>query len=64
MDSMRAIVQRIAREAAMAIALPDTQLRLKQMGNEPVASTPDEFNEKFRADVAKFQQVVREAGIA
>jgi tripartite-type tricarboxylate transporter receptor subunit TctC len=33
------------------------------MGNEPVVSTPDEFNVKFRADVAKFQQVVREAGI-
>jgi tripartite-type tricarboxylate transporter receptor subunit TctC len=59
----REIVERIQREAAAAIALPDTQARLKAMGNEPVASTPDEFGVKFRADVAKFQQVVREAGI-
>jgi tripartite-type tricarboxylate transporter receptor subunit TctC len=46
-----------------AVALPDTQTRLKTMGNDPVASTPVEFDAKFRADVAKFQQVVREAGI-
>jgi tripartite-type tricarboxylate transporter receptor subunit TctC len=59
----REIVERIQREAAAAIALPDTQARLKAMGNEPVASTADEFSVKFRADVAKFQQVVHEAGI-
>jgi tripartite-type tricarboxylate transporter receptor subunit TctC len=59
----REIVDRIQREAASAIALPDTQARLKAMGNDPVASTADEFSVKFRADVAKFQQVVREAGI-
>jgi len=59
----REIIGRIQREAAAAIALADTQARLKAMGNEPVASTPDEFVAKFRADVAKFQQVVREAGI-
>jgi tripartite-type tricarboxylate transporter receptor subunit TctC len=59
----REIVARIQREAVAAVALPDTQARLKAMGNEPVVSTPDEFNVKFRADVAKFQQVVREAGV-
>jgi tripartite-type tricarboxylate transporter receptor subunit TctC len=57
------IVERIQREAAAAIAVTDTQARLKAMGNDPVVSTSDEFNVKFRADVAKFQQVVREAGI-
>jgi tripartite-type tricarboxylate transporter receptor subunit TctC len=59
----REIVIRIQREAAKAIALPDTQARLKAMGNDPVASTPEEFDAKFRADVAKFEQVVREARI-
>ena len=59
----REIVERIQREAATAIALPDTQVRLKTMGNDPVASTSVEFGTKFRTDVAKFQQVVREAGI-
>lgn len=30
------------------------------MGNEPVASTPEAFDAKFRADVAKFEKIVRE----
>jgi tripartite-type tricarboxylate transporter receptor subunit TctC len=40
----REIVERIRREAAAAIALPDTQARLRAMGNDPVASTPEEFS--------------------
>jgi len=59
----REITARIQRETAAAIALPDTQTRIKAMGNEPVASTPAEFDGKFRADVERFQQIVREAGI-
>jgi tripartite-type tricarboxylate transporter receptor subunit TctC len=59
----REIIARIQRETAKAVAAADTEARLKAMGNDPVASTPDEFDAKFRADVAKFQQVVREAGI-
>src|SRR5215471_10674419 len=51
------IVARIQRDAAAAIASPVTQARIKAMGNEPVASSPEEFSVKFRSDVAKFQQV-------
>jgi len=57
------IVLRIYRETAKAIAAPDTQVRLKAMGNDPVASTPEEFDAKFRADMAKFEEIVREAQI-
>ena len=57
----REIVARIQRDAAQAIA--DTQDRLRAMGNEPVASTPEEFGAKFRTEVAKFEDVVREAQI-
>jgi len=36
----------------------------RRRSSKPVRiSAPDEFIAKFRADVAKFQQVVREAGI-
>src|SRR5262249_61984797 len=58
-----AIVLRIYRETAKAIAAPDTQVRLKAMGNDPVASTPEEFDATFRADVSKFEEIVREAQI-
>jgi hypothetical protein len=33
------------------------------MGNEPVGSTPEAFDAKFRDDVARFVTVVKEAGI-
>ena len=55
------IVDRIYREAAKAVA--STQERLKAIGNEPVASTPAEFDARFRSDVEKFIKVVNEANI-
>jgi len=57
------VIARIAREAARIIAEPDTQRRLRAIGNEPVGSTPDDFARKFREDVAKFAKVIKEAGI-
>jgi tripartite-type tricarboxylate transporter receptor subunit TctC len=59
----REIVAAIAREAAKALAAPDVVERLKAMGNEPVGSTPEEFEERFKADFAKFARVVKEAQI-
>jgi len=59
----RDIVERIQRETAKAIASPETNERIKAMGNEPVGSTPDAFDPKFKADVARFITVVKEAGI-
>ena len=59
----RDIVMRIYRETAKVTAASDTQARLRAMGNDPVASTPDEFDAKFRADVARFDEIVREAQI-
>jgi tripartite-type tricarboxylate transporter receptor subunit TctC len=59
----REIVLHIQRETAKAIAHPETNERIKGMGNEPVGSTPEEFETKFKADVARFIKVVKEAGI-
>jgi hypothetical protein len=39
------------------------QERLKAMGNDPVGSTSAEFEAKFKADLAKFAKVVKEANI-
>ena len=38
--------------------------RLEATGNEIVASTPEEFDAKFKADLAKFAKVVKDARIA
>jgi tripartite-type tricarboxylate transporter receptor subunit TctC len=59
----RGIVNIIYRETAKALAAPDVQERLHAINNEPVGSTPEEFAEKFKADVEKFARIVREAGI-
>jgi len=50
-------------EGAKALAARDVQERLKTMGNDPVGSTPEEFEERFKTDLAKFAKVVREAQI-
>ena len=57
------VVALIQREVAKAINAPDMQARLKTMGNDPVGSTSAEFEAKFKADLAKFAKVVKEAGI-
>jgi tripartite-type tricarboxylate transporter receptor subunit TctC len=59
----RDIVARIQRETAKALANRDLADRLRAMGNEPVGSSTEEFELKFKADVAKFARVVREAQI-
>jgi tripartite-type tricarboxylate transporter receptor subunit TctC len=42
---------------------PDLRERLLSLGAEPVATSPTEFTALFRADMEKFGQVVKEAGI-
>jgi tripartite-type tricarboxylate transporter receptor subunit TctC len=57
------IVAAIHRATATVIHEPDMQKRLLAMGNEPVGSTPAEFDVKFRGDVARFAKVIKDAGI-
>jgi tripartite-type tricarboxylate transporter receptor subunit TctC len=59
----REIVRLIQRETARVLFLPDTQARLNALGNEPVGSTPEEFEAKVKADVASFAAIVKQAGI-
>jgi tripartite-type tricarboxylate transporter receptor subunit TctC len=59
----RPVIDAIYRQTAKVIALPDMQKLLHAMNNEPVGSAPEEFANKFKTDVEKFQRVVREAGI-
>ena len=41
----------------------DVLERLRVTGNEAVASTPDAFEQRFKADLAKFAKIVKEAHI-
>ena len=42
---------------------PDIRQRLLDQGAEPVGSTPEEFDQVLRAEVAKWPEVVGVAGI-
>jgi tripartite-type tricarboxylate transporter receptor subunit TctC len=59
----RSIVDLLAAEAAKALATSEVRERLREWVNEPVGSTPTEFDTFFRAEVAKFARVVNEAHI-
>jgi len=50
-------------ETAKALAAPDVRERLKAMAYEGVGSTPDEFETYFKAELAKFARIVKEAHI-
>jgi tripartite-type tricarboxylate transporter receptor subunit TctC len=62
-NTPREIVMIIQRAAAKALNSPDVLERLKAFGNEPVGSTPEEFDAKFRANLATFAKIVKEAHI-
>jgi tripartite-type tricarboxylate transporter receptor subunit TctC len=59
----REIVVIIQRSAKAALAAPDVLERLRATGNEAVGSAPEEFDQRFKTDLAKFAKIVREAHI-
>jgi tripartite-type tricarboxylate transporter receptor subunit TctC len=59
----RDIVTLIQRETAKALHAPDFRERLKTLGSEPIGSTPEEFDARVKADMAKFARIVAEAKI-
>jgi tripartite-type tricarboxylate transporter receptor subunit TctC len=62
-NTPRDILATIQREAAKAWKSPEVLERLKNFGVEPVASTPEEFEAKFKADIVLFAKIVRDARI-
>ena len=57
------VVRLLARTTATVLAIPEVAERVRAMGNEPVGSTPEEFEARFKADLAAFAKVIREAHI-
>ena len=59
----REIVELVQSGVAKALQVPDVLERLRTWTNEPVGSRPEEFGAYFKAEVAKFKKVVKEANI-
>ena len=59
----REIVQRLNRDIAAVLALPEIRERLTNTGFELVASSPEAFDERVRSDLELYGKVAKEAGI-
>jgi len=57
------IVDRLSRELATVIALPDVNAQMQKLGAEPVGSTPPEFAAFFKAEAARWGSIIKERGI-
>jgi len=57
------IVRKINADSRAIIARPDFQERLARDGIEPVGNTPEAFAAQIKADLERWAQVVRAAGI-
>lgn len=61
--SPRAAVERLVAELAAALKLPDVQARIKGLGGETPAMSPEQFAEMNRAEFERYGRLVRDAGI-
>jgi tripartite-type tricarboxylate transporter receptor subunit TctC len=59
----RDIVARLQGEVAEVLKSPDVLERLRSAGNEPVGSTPQQFDALFKADIVKFEKIIADAKI-
>jgi tripartite-type tricarboxylate transporter receptor subunit TctC len=57
------IVRRLYNESVRALGAPDVRERLAKSGNDYVMSPPEQFTAFLRAEIAKWSNVVREAGL-
>jgi tripartite-type tricarboxylate transporter receptor subunit TctC len=59
----RDIVNRLNAELIKAVSSPEMKPRMAQAGVEPLTSTPEEFGSFIRSEAARFDKVIKEAGI-
>ena len=59
----RAIVDKLNREIARIVRLPDVAEKIAADGSEPVGSTPQEFGAHIKAEVEKWRNLIQQTGI-
>lgn len=57
------IIRRLSTEAKRALFSPEAKEKLRILGNEPVASSPEEFEALLRAETAKWAKLIKEIGL-
>ncbi len=59
----REVLLRIADDTRSILKMPEVAARVPGWGGDASGSTPDEFSARYRADIAKYARIVREAKI-
>ncbi|WP_305245978.1 tripartite tricarboxylate transporter substrate binding protein [Polaromonas sp.] len=59
----RPIVERLQREIAAVLAMPEIRDRYAMLGIEPAGNTPERFAAQLRADYERWERVVKQAQI-
>jgi tripartite-type tricarboxylate transporter receptor subunit TctC len=59
----RDIVMKLNGEVLKILAMADVRERFQSQGVEPVGSTPEQFGEHIKSQMAKWGKVVRDAGV-
>jgi tripartite-type tricarboxylate transporter receptor subunit TctC len=59
----RAIIDRLNAEWTRCATLPDTREKLKNVGVEPLTSTPEQYHEFLKTEIARWGKVIRDANI-
>ncbi len=59
----REVVQKLNAEVLRILAMPDVRERFLAQGVEPVGSTPEQFGDHIRVQMAKWAKVVADAGV-
>jgi len=59
----REALERLQKDIAAVLGEPDIRSRYATLGIEPVANSPGQFAEQIRADLARWEKVVRQANV-
>ncbi len=57
------VVRKLSADINRIVQQPDEAAALRQMGFEPVGTTPEQFGEFLRSEYGKWERMIREAGI-
>jgi tripartite-type tricarboxylate transporter receptor subunit TctC len=62
-DSWTGVLERLQKEIGAVLAEAEIRSRYATLGIEPVGNTPAEFAQQLRADLARWEKVVKAANI-
>jgi tripartite-type tricarboxylate transporter receptor subunit TctC len=56
------VVKRLNSEIATVLGMPDVEERLRVLGIDKIASTPEQFRDVIHADIERYAKIVKETG--